>query len=276
MKIKEIRAVTLDIPKQPPKTPARRPNANQVVGDRALPINFYPEFTRRFGGMPGAGSPDVWVQVIAEDGTSGLGACSYGEPVAAMIDYHYAPLLEGRDALAIEFLNDLMWRSVQNYGASGIATVARSGVDLALWDLKGKLLQTPVYSLLGGPCRDKIKLYCTSDDLDWAQELGFTAFKASNPSHYSDGIDGIHRAEEHIANAREQVGGKVELMYNPVMSFNVEFSIRLADRLRPYALRWFEEPLISSDLEGYVELKKAINWVPIATGENHHGRQAFR
>ena len=276
MKIKEIRAVTLDIPKQPPKTPARRPNANQVAGDRALPINFYPEFTRRFGGMPGAGSPDVWVQVIAEDGTSGLGACSYGEPVAAMIDYHYAPLLEGRDALAIEFLNDLMWRSVQNYGASGIATVARSGVDLALWDLKGKLLQTPAYSLLGGPCRDKIKLYCTSDDLDWAQELGFTAFKVSNPSHYSDGIDGIHRAEEHIANAREQVGGKVELMYNPVMSFNVEFSIRLADRLRPYALRWFEEPLISSDLEGYVELKKAINWVPIATGENHHGRQAFR
>ena len=84
MKIKEIRAVTLDIPRQTPKTQARRPNANKVAADRALPINFYPEFTRRFGCMPGAGAPDVWVQVIAKDGTSGLGACSYGEPVAAM------------------------------------------------------------------------------------------------------------------------------------------------------------------------------------------------
>jgi L-rhamnonate dehydratase len=149
-------------------------------------------------------------------------------------------------------------------------------VDIALWDLKGKLLDTPVYSLLGGPCRDKIPVYATSDDLDWSQELGFKAFKISNPAHYRMGIEGVNMAEEHIANAREQVGPDAELMYNPVSSFNVEFAIRVADRVRPYGLRWFEEPLISSDLEGYVELKKAVNWVPIATGEHHHGRQAYR
>ena len=59
----------------------------------------------------------------------GLGACSFGEPVAALIDYHYAPLLEGRDALAIEFLNDLMWRSSMHFGPGGVAAAARSGVD---------------------------------------------------------------------------------------------------------------------------------------------------
>ena len=65
-------------------------------------------------------------------------------------------------------------------------------------------------------------------------------------------------------------------MFNPVMSFNVEFTLRLAERLRPYGLRWLEEPLVPSDLEGHIALKKAITWVPIATGEHHHGRHAFR
>ncbi len=276
MKIKQIRVVSLDIPLTPPKSKPWRPVAYKIGSPRAFPMNYYPEFTFEYHKTPGSATPDVWVQVIAEDGTFGLGVCSYGEPVAALIDYHYAPLLEGRDALATELLNDLMWRSVQNYGASGLATVARSGIDLALWDLKGKLLDVPVYSLLGGPCRDKIPLYATCDDLDWCQELGFKAFKVSNPAHYRMGLDGVNMAEELIAKSREQVGPDAELMYNPVSSFNVEFAIRVADRLRPYGLRWFEEPLISGDLEGYVELKKAINWVPIATGEHHHGRQEYR
>ena len=276
MKIKSIRAVSLSIPKSPPKTKPTRPNWN-THAQRALPINKYPEFSRLFGAMPGANTrADVWVQVTAEDGTWGLGQCSFGEPVAALVDYHFGPLLEGRDVMAIEHLNDLMWRSSQRFGAGGIATVAQSGIDLALWDLKGKLLGQPVYRLLGGPSRDKITLYATSDDLDWSKELGFTAFKVSNPAHYEMGIDGLIMVEEKIAKAREEVGTNVELMFNPVMSFNVEFTLRLAERLRPYGLRWLEEPLVPSDLEGHIELKRAITWIPIATGEDHHGRHAFR
>ena len=209
------------------------------------------------GRMPGANtSEDVWVQVTAEDGTWGLGQCSFGEPTAALIDYHFGPLLEGRDCMALEYLNDLMWRSTQRFGAGGLATVAQSGIDLALWDLKGKLLGQPVYSLIGGPCRDKALIYCTSDDLDWSKELGFKHFKVSNPAHYDEGIDGINIVEEHIARAREEVGPDAELMYNPVMSFNVEFTIRLAERLRPYGLRWLEEPLIPTDLEGHIEFEE--------------------
>jgi L-rhamnonate dehydratase len=276
VKIKHIRAVSLNIPRTPPHTTPRRPNWN-THAQRALPINKYPEFPRLHGQMPGANtSADVWVQVTAEDGSWGLGQCSFGELAATLIDYHFAPLLEGRDCMAIEYLNDVMWRSTQRFGAGGLATVAQAGIDLALWDLKGKLLGQPVYSLLGGPSRDKIALYCTSDDLDWAKELGFKAFKVSNPAHYEMGLDGLNLVQEKIAKAREAVGPQAELMFNPVMSFNVEFTLRLAERLRPYGLRWLEEPLIPSDLEGHVQLKQAITWMPLATGEDHHGRHVFR
>jgi len=276
MKIKSVRAVTVNIPHTPPKTPARRPNWN-THARRALPINKYPEFPRMHGAMPGANTrEEIWVQVVAEDGTYGLGQCSFGELTAALVDYHFAPLLVGRDCFATEFLNDLMWRSTQRFGAGGLATVAQSGIDLALWDLKGKLLEQPVYRLLGGPCRDKVDIYVTSDDLDWSMELGFHAFKVSNPVHYEEGIDGLNILDEHIGKARDMVGYDVELMYNPVMSFNVEYTVRVAERLRKYGLRWLEEPLIPTDLEGHIELRKAINWVPLATGEDHHGRHAFR
>ena len=276
MKIKKVRSVTLDIPKNPPTSKSRRPNWNNT-SPRALPINKYPEFETIHGKMPGANTSDsTWVQVIAEDGTWGLGETSFGEITAAVVDFHFAPLLEGRDCFALEFLNDLMWRSTQRFGAGGLATVAQSGIDLALWDLKGKLMDQPVYSLIGGPCRDKALCYVTSDDLDWSIELGFKHFKVSNPAHYDMGIDGLNLVEEKIASARDIVGNNSELMYNPVMSFNVEFAVRMAERLRPYGLRWLEEPLIPTDLEGHIELRKAINWVPLATGEDHHGRWTFR
>lgn len=274
MKIKTIRTVTLNMPARPPKTRPRRPSWSHSA-PRALPLNKYPEFPRLPGDLPGMGGR-VWVQIIAEDGTWGLAPCGFGAPVASIIDEVFTPLLEGRDCLATEFHNDLMWRSMQRPGAAGHAAVAQSGVDLALWDLKGKLLDLPVYRLLGGPCRDRIPLYVTGDDLDWNMELGFTAFKVTNPAHYGMGIEGLNRVEEKIAEARETVGPKAELMLNAVMSYNVEFAVQIAERLRPYRMRWLEEPLIPADLEGHIELKRAVPWMPIATGEDHHGRHAFR
>ena len=78
MKIKSVRAVSVNIPRTPPKTPARRPGWNSHAR-RALPINKYPEFPRMHGMMPGANTQaDLWVQVVAEDGTYGLGQCSFG------------------------------------------------------------------------------------------------------------------------------------------------------------------------------------------------------
>ena len=279
MRIKEIRAVNVTLPRVQPKTPARRPSW-AVDTPRGLPMNKYPEFPPLPARSPGIGTPlgggAVWVQVTAEDGMRGLGRCGFGLPVAALVEHHFAPLLTGRDCFATEFLSDLMWRSSLRHGAQGLNAVAMSGIDLALWDLKGKLLGQPVYRLLGGPSRDTVRCYITSDDLDWSLELGFKAFKVTNPAHYEQGIEGINLVEEKIAKAREMIGRGAELMFNPVMAFDVEFAIRLAERLRPYELRWLEEPLIPDDLEGHIQLARAVTWVPIATGEDHHTRYAFR
>ena len=275
MKIKEIRVVSLNLPRVPPKTSPRRPSWNETAS-RQMPINKYQEFSKLPHELPSIGGGEVWVQITAEDGTWGLGSCGFGESTAVVVDYVFKPLLEGRDCLAIEFLNDLMFRAIQRLGSTGHATVAQSAVDLALWDLKGKLLNMPVYSLLGGPCRDRILLYATGDDLDWAQELGFQHFKITNPSHYDMGIEGLNILEEKVADAKDTIGPNADLMVNGVMSYNLEFAVRLAERLRPFELRWLEEPLIPPDLEGHIALKRAVPWMPIATGEDHRGRHAFR
>lgn len=274
MLLTSIRAIHLDIPRTPPKSAPRREPWPRYA-PRAMPINFYEEFSRLPQGMPGAGLPEVWVQATAEDGTTGYGRCSFGQPVASYIDHVIAPLIEGRDCMAIELMNDLIIRTGHRHGIAGLVATALSGVDLALWDLKGKLLGRPVYVLLGGPVRDHIELYATNDHLDWSQELGFTRFKITNPSHYIEGDEGLARIEEHVAHARDVVGSTAELMINPVMSFNVEFTLRLAERLRPYHLRWLEEPLPPYDVEGHAELKRSITWIPLATGEDHRGRYEF-
>ncbi len=240
-----------------------------------MPANMYPEFSGMPGEMPGGGLDSVWVQVVAEDGTWGLGQAAFGEPVAAFVNNVIAPILEGRNCLAIEHLNDLILRVSKRFGTSGTASTAMSGVDLGLWDLKGKIYGLPVYSLLGGPVRDSITCYATSDDLDWSQELGFTKFKITNPSHYSEGDAGIRAVVEDVAQAREKVGAEHDLMINPVMSYNVEFALRLLEQLKPYNLRWFEEPLVPTDTDGLAHLRRSAPWVAIATGEDHHGRHAF-
>jgi L-rhamnonate dehydratase len=275
MKIKSIDALRLRPSRRAAGGPPRRPSYIEHA-PHAFPINKYREFSRLARQVPGGVGGEIWIRVTAEDGTWGIGQTHWGELVEPIVRHSLAPLLAGRDCFAIEFLNDLMWRLTQRYGAVGLASVARSGIDAALWDLKGKLLGVPVCNLLGGPCRDTVDCYATTDDLDWAMELGFKAFKISNPAFYDDGIEGINRLEEKIAKAREQVGPDAELMFNPNMSFNVEFAVRLMERLRPYRLRWLEEPLIPGDLEGLAEIKTACPTIPLATGEDHHGRLAFR
>ena len=141
----------------------------------------------------------VFCKVTLEDGTWGLGATSHGRPVAAVIDDHLAPQLAGQDGFAIERLADMMFRLTKPYGTPGLASYAISAVDLALWDAKGKALGLPVYSLLGGPHKETIFCYSTGNDVDWYQELGFTAHKLACPYGPADGLDGIHKNVEFVA-----------------------------------------------------------------------------
>ncbi len=274
VRISAVRAVSVSFPERNVKAKIRRANWNDYA-PRGLPVSRYfpPTVPSKTPGI--AGTP-VWVQVVAENGVWGLGRCSFGDPVASLINTHFSELLVGRDCFATEMLNDLMWRSTKRHGSVGISAIAQSGIDLALWDLKGKLLGEPVYRLIGGPAREMVKCYCTSDDLDWSIELGFDAFKLSNPAFYEQGNRGLDLIEEKISQGRETVGSSAELMFNPVMAYDVRFAIQVAERLRPYRLSWLEEPLIPEDIEAHIQLRSAVPWMSLATGEDHHTRIPFR
>lgn len=274
MKIVSVECLKLTLPPLERPTPPRP--AARVKRPNPRPINKYPDITRERGQMPGDVTGEFWVRVTAEDGTFGLGHSHWGDFTEPLIRQVYGPLLVGRDCLATELLNDLMWRASQRFGPEGISSLARSAIDLALWDLKGKLLEAPVYHLIGGPSRDHLDCYVTTGDLEWGMELGFHAFKIGNIVHYDSGIAGINALEDFVASARETVGRDAELMLNTVMGYNVEFAIRAMERLRPYNLRWVEEPLMPYDVAGLRAVKEAVPTVPIATGEDLHGRHAFK
>ncbi|MCY4663488.1 MAG: hypothetical protein OXC00_02345 [Acidimicrobiaceae bacterium] len=110
---------------------------------------------------------EVVCVVTASDGTFGVGMTSQAGPVIPIINDFFGPMIAGEPVLATEKLWNMMARSSNSaYGASGLASFAISAVDLALWDLKGKILGVPVYELIGGPARDRTRCYATGNDLD--------------------------------------------------------------------------------------------------------------
>ncbi|MDA0747850.1 MAG: L-rhamnonate dehydratase [bacterium] len=267
MKIKTIRAVQVDLPARKPRSTGRR-DPWSVDDEVANPMSKFPAYKRhRSSWMPKKWG-GVWVQAVAEDGTFGLGHTTFGRPVAAVIDDHLGPMLEGESCFAIEKCWDMMFRMSKPYGSSGLAACAMSGVDLALWDLVGKLQGRPVYELMGGPVRDRIPCYATGNDTDWQLELGFKAVKLACPYGPVDGLDGLDKNERLVAQARELVGPDVEIMLDCYMAFDVEYTIRLAQRLRPYGLKWIEEFLIPEDMDGHQAVREAVNWTGLASGEH--------
>jgi L-rhamnonate dehydratase len=273
MKITEVRAVRLTVPPRQWGDRVRRRSWNETA-EVANPMSRYPEVkAHRSMWLPKW--PDVWCKVTLEDGTWGLGQTSHGRAVAAVIDDHLGPRLVGQDAMASERLADVMFRLTKPYGSTGLASYAISAVDLALWDLKGKLLGRPVYELLGGPARDRIVCYATGNDTDWHLELGFGATKLACPYGPADGLAGMAETEALVARARKLVGPGVELMLDCWMAFDLEYAVRLAERLRPHGLRWIEDCLPPEDLDAHVALRQRLPWQGLATGEHWYGVHPF-
>lgn len=224
--------------------------------------------------MPKWGS--VWCKVTLEDGTWGLGSTGHGRAVAAVIDDHLAPNLLHQDGFAIDRIADMMFRLTKPYGTPGLASYAISAVDLALWDAKGKALGQPVYSLLGGRLRDSVQCYATGNDVDWYLDCGFEMFKLACPYGPVDGLRGLHDNESFVCGARQQIGSERELMLDCWMGFDVDYTCRLADRLRPYGLKWMEECLLSEDLDAHLELRRRLPWQTLSTGEHWYTSVPFQ
>ena len=268
MKIKSIDLVKINRPARPARGRSRRPSW-QAGDEVANPMSRFPRFKRHRKLYAPRRWPEFGVRVTAEDGTWGLGTVT-GRPAAAVVEDAFAHILEGEDCLAIEKLWDMMFRVSKPFGTPGIATLAMSAVDLALWDLAGKLHGKPVYELIGGPARDRIFVYATGNDVDWYKELGFKAFKLALPHGPADGLEGMEENERRVARARDIIGDGAELMLDCYMALDVVYAVRLAERLRPYRLKWIEECLIPEDAEGHIQLRRRLPWMTLAAGEHFY------
>ncbi len=274
MKITSIETLRYTRPKVENPTKPRR----ESWGSRhevANPMSRFPK-VKRHRDLWRPPNAEIWCKITVEDGTYGLGKGAYGDITAIVIEKHLAPQLIGENCFAIEKLADMMFRLTKPHGTAGLASYAISAIDLALWDLKGKLLGRPVYELLGGPHKDRIFAYATGNDVDWFQELGFRAFKLACPYGPADGRDGLKKNEDFIAGVRQQIGDDCELMLDCWMAFDVEYAVRLAETLRPCKLKWIEECLISEDFDAHLELRRRIPWQTLSTGEHWYTHVPFQ
>lgn len=223
------------------------------------------------------------VEVVADDGTSGWGE-SFGPMTRAMegaVDF-LKPALVGQDPFAIEALWQAMYNRTRDHGQKGIAIEAISGVDIALWDLKGKALGLPVHRLLGGPMRSRVQAYATGFYRTRAKGQlallvaeaerhvadGFAAFKLK----LGFGVDDDIRLCEAV---RRKVGDRIAIMVDANHAYDAAAATRLARAIEPLDIRWFEEPVPPEDIEGYRQLKAATS-IPMAGGEAEFTRWGFR
>ena len=242
------------------------------------------------GGWPQGHEADenlhTLVVVTTDEGLSGVGSCSTsGKLIAGAIELIW-PLLKGESAVEPERVSEKLRQSTFWQGRGGAVEHAISGLDIALWDIMGKVCGQPVSRLLGGDYRRRIKPYGSMlfDEPDVLREQlqatvhrGFRAIKLGwRPFGRRD-----RRFDELlIRTARETVGEKVELMVDAGGSeqfwpHGVNWARETARMLADYDIVWFEEPLPPDDLAGYIELTR-VSPVPIATGEVLVRRQEFQ
>jgi len=172
---------------------------------------------------------------------------------------------------------DQMWRATLPYGRKGLTIHAISAVDLALWDVLGKLRNEPVYALIGGKTKEKLPIYMTTARPDLAKNMGFQGAKIPLPYGPADGEEGFRKNVQRIKEARESVGPDFRLMIDCYMALTVSYSIRMIRAIEPYNVYWFEEFLPPDDYEGYEEVKKAVGEkILLTTGEHEYTRYGFR
>ncbi|MDR1541897.1 MAG: galactonate dehydratase [Clostridiales bacterium] len=230
----------------------------------------------------------LFLKIETDDGISG-----WGEPllegkaatVAALIKEEYAHLLVGRNPFAIEDIWQTLYRGFF-YRGGGEAMSALSGVDQALWDIKGKALGVPAYELLGGLCRDKLKIYSwiggdrPSDAVEMAEqcyETGCRAVKmnATEELHYIDSYEKIDAVVKRVAAIRDALGYKMDIAVDFHGRVHKPMSKVLADALTPFRLMFIEEPVLCENMEAFSEIARYTP-TPIATGERLFTRWQFK
>ena len=248
------------------------------------PVDIYPQFRDEGPAfLPPAGTGSyrmsaVFVHVETDDGVTGTGGPITHEQ-AYLIDRSLAPLLVNQDPLATEYLWDVLYR-YGVHGRKGVEMMAISALDCALWDLKGRHFGVPVHVLLGGPVRDSIPAYASalgySLDLDRAREraaeivrAGFTATKWFPRHGPVDGRAGVEANVALVAALRDAVGADVDIMVDAWMSWDVPYTLRMAERLAEFGPRWIEEPVLPDKPHSYAEITRRMRPDIMVSGAEH-------
>ena len=206
-------------------------------------------------------------------GITGYGLGGGGGAGVYIVERHLRDLLIGANPLNIEMLWDQMHGSTAFYGRRGLGVMAISGIDLALWDIAGKIAGVPVFNLPAGP-RNPDPVYFTSSNVELGLKLGCRAFKLP--------VDGVPQGRQamkaivdQVAWARTRVGPDADLMIDCLARFDVAFTLELAERLAEFRVRWIEEPLHPDDTEGYEVLCAKVKGTLVASGEHEYTRFGF-
>ena len=226
----------------------------------------------------------VTVQVGADGGQEGLGYTytvgkTGGTAILALIEDDLSPLLIGQDPRRIEHLWQRMWWGLHYVGRGGLAAFAMAAIDIALWDLKGRLAGEPLWRLLGGHS-SRVKVYAGGIDLqhpleDLLDETRHNLDRGFRAIKMKVGRERLVEDVERVAAMRELLGPDILLMVDANMRWTVEQAIRAARALAPYDVYWLEEPAIPDDVEGHARIARE-GGLPIASGENMHTVYEFQ
>ena len=216
----------------------------------------------------------IWVQVYTDVGLVGLGETFYAaSTVQAAIHDHFGPLIIGRDPSAVERHWSNMFALSDHAGYGGAEMRAISALDMALWDIKGQAAGLPVYEMLGGAFRHKIRVYATGAPYEGCGELakelldeGITAMKMgptiplaleSNGQFLSP--SDLDRALRPIRDVREAVGMEVQIANDGHGKWNLPVAIRIAQAMEPYEMMWQEDlmPLLNWEALGRLQAATA-------------------
>jgi len=251
----------------------------------------------------------VLVRVETDGGITGLGEAYWGVGVAELV-HKAKPLLIGEDPFNVARLYEMMIRCLSGEGSLAGATVtAISGIEIALWDLVGRALKTPIYNLFGGRFRDKIRIYADchagaeQTPESWAErarevvDAGFTAIKfdldAKNsltldisddahprrhwfePFNRTIGSAELEWMVSATAAVRDAIPKHVMLAVDAHWKFSVNDAIKLAQALEPFDLLWLEDPIPPENIEAQRHVTHSTR-TPICTGENLYRKYGYR
>ncbi|WMT85939.1 mandelate racemase/muconate lactonizing enzyme family protein [Pelagibacterium sp. 26DY04] len=224
----------------------------------------------------------VLVEIVCDDGTTGWGECLGPALPNAAVVKAYAQWLIGRDPLETEKHWAVLYNALRDQGQRGLSVTALSGIDIALWDIKGKHFGVPVSTLLGGRFRESVRAYATGsfkrDGVDRIEDNAAEVARYREQGFHATKIKIGFDPEEDlrvIAAVREAAGPDMRIMIDSNHGYEAYEAIRVGQRAAEYGIDWFEEPVVPEQLQAYREVR-ARQPIPVAGGETWHTRWGMR